>query len=191
MTSPPAPEASLIERARRGDQAAYAALVRSHQDGLYRFIRRYVGDADEAYDLAQETFVSAWESLSRFDISRPAGPWLRRIALNKCRDWSRRRAVRRFFFGAVSLDASPDAAAAALPDAASDDAVLRRLDREIAALPPGLKEPLLLTTFEGLSHQDAGAALGLTAKAIENRVGRARKRLAERLGADASDGGDS
>jgi RNA polymerase sigma factor CnrH len=189
--TPPTAEASLIERARRGDQAAFAAFVRSHQEGLYRFIRRYVGDADEAYDLTQEAFIAAWESLSGFDISKPAGPWLRRIALNKCRDWSRRRAVRRFFFGASSLDRSPGASNVASPPSGptSDETMLRRLDQQVAALPSSLKGPLLLTAFEGLSHQEAGGVLGLTAKAIENRVARARKLLVERLGAsDEPDG---
>ena len=57
------------------------------------------------------------------------------------------------------------------------------LDRAIAALPPKLKEPLILTAFEDLSHQAAGEALGVSAKTVETRVYRARKRLAELLGA--------
>jgi RNA polymerase sigma factor CnrH len=181
---PPAPEASLIQRARRGDQAAFSDLVRRHQHPLYRFIRRYVGEADEAYDLLQETFVAAWESLARFDEAKPVGPWLRRIALNKCRDWSRRRTVRRLFFWAASLEETDVDAAA--PDTESGDAdaiMLARLDKEVADLPPSLKEPLLLTAFEGLSHQEAAAALNLTPKAVENRVRRARDLLAGKLAA--------
>lgn len=180
---PPASDAALIQRARQGDQGAFADFVRAHQDGLYRFIRRYVGEADEARDLLQDSFVAAWEALGGFDTRKAAGPWLRRIALNKCRDWSRRRAVRRFFFGAASLD-GPAAIAVAAPDAdadADDARLLARLDRALAELPPSLKEPLLLTAFEGLSHQEAAAALNLTPKAVENRVRRARNALAEQL----------
>lgn len=182
-------DATLAARAIKGDRRAFNRIVQRHQEPLYRFIRRYVGDADEAYDLLQETFVSAWQALGRYDPSRPAPTWLRRIALNKCRDWSRRRAVRRFFYGATSLDNSPAVAdgAASAPLDDSNEAALAKLDRAIATLPSQLKEPLLLTAFEGLSQIAAGEALGISAKAIETRVYRARKLLAEALKADGVD----
>lgn len=182
-------DATLAARAIKGDRHAFNRIVQRHQEPLYRFIRRYVGDADEAYDLLQETFVSAWQALGRYDPSRPAATWLRRIALNKCRDWSRRRTVRRFFYGATSLDGSPAAAnaAASAPVDDSNEAALTKLDRAIATLPNQLKEPLLLTAFEGLSQIAAGDALGISAKAVETRVYRARKLLAEALKADGVD----
>lgn len=179
-------DAQLAARAVKGDRTAFNLIVRRHQEPLYRFIRRYVGDADEAYDLLQETFVSAWQALGRYDQARPAATWLRRIALNKCRDWGRRRAVRRFFYTATSLDGSPavaDAAASVIV-AEGDETTLTNLDRAIAALPTQLKEPLLLTAFEGLSQAAAGQALGISAKAVETRIYRARKLLAQVLRRD-------
>ena len=89
------PDASLAVAARQGDEAAFAALMRRHKGWLYQFIRRYVADRDDAYDVLQESFVSAWGALARFDPERPFEAWLRRIALNKCRDRARRNAVRR------------------------------------------------------------------------------------------------
>ncbi len=182
-------DAALAARAVKGDRPAFNRIVQRYQEPLYRFIRRYVGDADEAYDLLQETFVSAWQALGRYDPGRPAATWLRRIALNKCRDWGRRRAVRRFFYGATSLEGSPAAAdaAAAVPIDDSNETALTNLDRAIATLPSQLKEPLLLTAFEGLSQIAAGEALGISAKAVETRVYRARKLLAEALRADGVD----
>lgn len=183
-------DADLAARAVKGDRPAFNRIVQRYQEPLYRFIRRYVGDADEAYDLLQETFVSAWQALGRYDPTRPAATWLRRIALNKCRDWGRRRAVRRFFYGATSLDGSPAAADAAASVVTVDDSneiALTNLDRAIATLPSQLKEPLLLTAFEGLSQIAAGEALGISAKAVETRVYRARKLLAEALKADGVD----
>ena len=171
-------DAALTQRARGGDRTAFNAFVLRHQEPLYRFIRRYVGDGEEAYDLLQETFVSAWQAIGRYDAARPAATWLRRIALNKCRDWGRRRKVRRFFYGAVDIDAANPAALAVEP--ASDEGEnLARLDQAIASLPTQLKEPLILTALEGLSHQEAAIVLGVTAKAIETRVYRARRLLAE------------
>jgi RNA polymerase sigma factor CnrH len=179
-------DAALAGRAAKGDRTAFNRIVQRYQEPLYRFIRRYVGDADEAYDLLQETFVSAWQAVGRYDPARPAATWLRRIALNKCRDWGRRRTVRRFFYGAASLDAAePPPAAPPVDD--GNEAVLTRLDRAIAALPTQLKEPLLLTAFEGVSQEAAGRALGISTKAVETRVYRARKRLAEILAVEDLD----
>jgi RNA polymerase sigma factor (sigma-70 family) len=179
-------DAVLAARAIKGDRSAFNQIVRRHQEPLYRFIRRYVGDADEAYDLLQETFVSAWQALGRYDPARPAATWLRRIALNKCRDWGRRRVVRKFFYAAKALDettAAPNVNASANSED-NNEIALTRLDRAIAALPAQLKEPLLLTAFEGLSQAAAGETLGISAKAVETRVYRARKLLAEALKAD-------
>src|SRR5262245_48027569 len=95
--APGAPDdAGLVRAAIAGDTSAFSSLIARYKEPLYRFIRRYVGDADEAYDLVQETFVSCWTALDTFDTARPLLTWLRRIALNKCRDWSRRRKVRWF-----------------------------------------------------------------------------------------------
>lgn len=188
-TYPDDSDAALAARAIKGDRYAFNRFVQRHQEPLYRFIRRYVGDADEAYDLLQETFVSAWQALGRYDPARPAPTWLRRIALNKCRDWGRRRVVRKFFYAAKTLDetiAAPDVNASANSEE-NNEVALTRLDRAIAALPVQLKEPLLLTAFEGLSQAAAGETLGISAKAVETRVYRARRLLADALKADGLD----
>jgi RNA polymerase sigma-70 factor (ECF subfamily) len=171
----------LTARAVKGDQAAFGILMNRHKGWLYRFVRRYVLDGEEAYDILQESFASAWTALSRYDPHRPFDVWLRRIALNKCRDRARKAAVRRVLFGVAGPpETRPDPVdPGPAPDvaAASHDA-LRRLEAAIAALPRGLKEPLVLTALEGLSHKEAGDLLGLNAKAIETRIYRARKQLA-------------
>lgn len=185
MTSPPTErdDGALAAAALAGEDRAFTELMRRHKDGVYRFVRRYVGNPDEAFDLVQETFVSAWIALAAYDPSRPMSAWLRRIALNKCRDWSRRRQVRRFFFGADPIDArraETIAAAQTAPDPAMESA-LGRLDAAITELPGTLKEPLLLTAIEGLSHKEAGRLLGLSPKAVEMRVWRARQALARKM----------
>ena len=176
------PDASLAVAARQGDQAAFAALMRRHKGWLYQFIRRYVADRDDAYDVLQESFVSAWGALSRFDPERPFEAWLRRIALNKCRDRARRDAVRRaalrlFGFGGGGISA--ESVVAPLADStATVDHALRRLETAIGKLSRQLKEPLVLTMLEGLSHKEAGALFGINAKAVETRVYRAKRQLA-------------
>jgi RNA polymerase sigma-70 factor (ECF subfamily) len=178
------PDAFLAVAARQGDQAAFAALMRRHKGWLYRFIRRYVADRDDAYDVLQESFVAAWGALARFDPERPFEAWLRRIALNKCRDRARRDAVRRAalrLFGFGASDMSVESVAPPADSAVTADHALRRLETAIAKLPRQLKEPLVLTMLESLSHKEAGALLGINAKAVETRVYRAKRQLASML----------
>ena len=174
-------DAALVAAVLAGDQRAFTQLMRRHKDGLYRFIRGYVGDASEAYDLLQETFVSARHSLARFDRRRPLSVWLKRIALNKCRDWSRRRAVRQFFYKAEDIDRPGLDIEAPTTSDAERESKLARLDEAIAALPSGLKEPLLLSLIDDMSHHQIGEALGLTAKAVEVRIYRAKAALKQAL----------
>ena len=178
-------EQSIEARAASGDREAFTALMTATKADLYRFVRRYVGDEAEAHDVLQEAYAAAWLALRRYDPSRPFDVWLRSIALNKCRDWSRRRAVRRVVRGVMGLDA-PEAAAVG-DDAPSaehridDRRKAEALQRALSDLPDALKAPLLLATLDGRSHAEIASILRITPKAVETRIARARKRLAEAL----------
>jgi RNA polymerase sigma-70 factor (ECF subfamily) len=178
-------DAELAVAARQGDQDAFAHIMRRHKGWLYQFIRRYVADKDDAYDVLQESFVSAWGALSRFDPARPFEAWLRRIALNKCRDRARRSAVRRAALSVLGWLGTQSEKAPTAENTTAADQALKRLEAAIGNLPRALKEPLVLTMFEGMSHKDAGETLGINAKAVETRVYRAKKQLATVL--DPSD----
>lgn len=187
MTGPPGgdDDGVLAQRAARGDDLAFSLLMRRHKGWLHAFARRHVGDADAALDVVQETFVSAWKALDRFDPARPFTTWLSAIALNKCRDRGRRLKVRRLILGERSLDVPghPDYAdPAAGPEAqAVRGEQVARLEAAIARLPDRLKEPLILTYLDALSQQAAADLLNVSVKTIETRVYRARRRLAEWL----------
>lgn len=163
-----------------GRQDAFAEIMRRHQAPLYRMIKGFVGNRDDALDLVQDSFVSAYKRLDTYDQSRPLRAWLARIAINKCRDWARRRAVRRYLFAASPLpdqdkvaDLSP-----LLDKAAADKQDLERLWQAISELPRNLKEPLILQAIDGLSQAEVALVLRISEKAVETRVYRARKRLA-------------
>jgi RNA polymerase sigma-70 factor (ECF subfamily) len=176
---------SLASRAKAGDRRAFEVLVRRHKDKLHGFIRRYMGSADDAYDVLQNTFVGAWLGLRRYDPARPFLPWLRTIALNKARDFGRRQTVRRLVMRAFTKENASEPTTATLDrqreEQAADEDRLSRLDRAIASLPARYKEPLLLTTVSGLSHKEAAALLRITPKAVEMRLFRARQKLAATL----------
>lgn len=189
MTDPLVPsDAELVGRALDGDDNAFTQIMRRHKADIFRLARRYTGDAEAGLDVVQESFVSAWKALGRYDGKRPFGTWLRTIALNKCRDRGRRHLLRRMVFGQADLEA-PEAQRQADPTPDGQAALLAReqreaLERALAQLPDGLKAPLILTYFDGLSQQQTGEVLGLTAKAVEIRVYRARRRLGELLALD-------
>ncbi len=175
MTSAEDSDEILAQRAvLAGDRAAFDVLISRHKQALFRFIRRYVGNNDDAYDLLQDAFLSAWTNLRRYDRRRPLLPWLRTIALNKCRDFSRRRTVRRLFLGRLAAEGFPDQSSTETDPV---DDRLNQLDRAIADLAPFYKEPLLLTTVSGLSHIEAAALLKTSPKAIEMRIYRAKRKI--------------
>lgn len=168
-----------------GRQAAYGEIMRRHQGPLLRLIRAHVGGDAEAVDVLQDCFIAAFANLDRLDRARPMRAWLARIAINKARDWHRRRAVRRFFAMAAPLTA-------AVADTVGDDApppdsvlhdraALARTLAAIASLPAGLKEPLILATLEDWPQAAIGDLLGISEKAVETRIRRARARLRELL----------
>lgn len=184
MTDGDAPsDAVLARRAVDGDAQAFAAIVARTKAPMYRFIRRYVRDDADAYDLLQQAYVSAWLSLSRYDTSRSLGTWLQTIALNKCRDHARKMKVRRLLSG-IGLVGEASNVADQRPSA--EDGLIRdererALATAIAELPRQLKEPLLLTVFGELSQAEAGRQLGISIKAVETRIARARRKLADVL----------
>lgn len=183
MTLADADDRALAARAQAGEQAAYAMLMERHRDAVWRLARGHVGDADEALDITQDAFVAAFAAIGRYDGSRPFRAWMARIAINKCRDWARRRAVRRFFTLAKPID---DAVHVADLTVSPEDALasaegVTRINAAIAALPSNLKEVLLLRTIEAMSQADTAILLGISEKAVETRLYRARAKLTEML----------
>lgn len=174
----------LARRAVKGDRRAFSALMTAHKEGLYRFVRRRTRDPEEAYDIVQEAFVSAWSAISRYDPNRPFVAWLRSIALNKCRDRARRASVRRGLLGFC-----PEGGAERVADqtpSPEDDLIARdqfaALSQAMARLPANLREALRLTAVDGMSQAAASAVLGCSVKSIEYRVHRAREIVAAEIG---------
>ena len=169
-----------------GRQAAFAEIMRRYRQPIFRLARGFVGDSDEALDLVQETFVAAHQAMPRYDTNRAMKAWLSTIAINKCRDWARKRAVRRFFSFAIPLEGQVEGVVddrPAVDDAAADRQELGRVTRAISALPLNLKEALVLRTIEGLSQAETAEVLGLSEKAVETRLYRARAHLLQKLNA--------
>lgn len=173
-------DAAAVAAALAGGQAGFAALMAAHREPVFRTVRGHLGNEADALEVTQDAFVAAFLALRRYDPARPFRGWVLRIALNKCRDWARRRKVRRVLAFALPLDAAAGIADAAPgPEAAlASDHSVARIHAAIAALPATLKEPLLLCALEGLAQDEAAAILGISRKAVETRLYRARHKLA-------------
>ena len=169
-----------------GRQAAFAEIVRRYRQPVFRLALACVGEPDEALDLVQETFVAAHQALPRYDAQRAMKAWLSTIAINKCRDWARKRTVRRFLYFALPIEGQAEAVLddqVPIDASAADRQELDRVTRAISTLPANLKEPLVLRTIEGLSQAETAEVLGISQKSVETRLYRARGRLLQKLNA--------
>ena len=172
----------LVELVAKGDRAAFGRLVSRHSGRLLTLAGRMLGSGSEAEDAVQDALASVWLARSRLDPTRIIAPFLTTIVLNKCRDRLRRRKAAGLAGIAPSIDdlSLPDEAPDPEAIAVSRDS-LRRLRDEIERLPIRLREALVLVTIDGRSQAEASDLLGVSEKAVETRVYRARNRLREKI----------
>jgi len=165
------PEAVLLARLRAGDDAAFEELVGQHQESLVRFALRLVGDPDEASDVAQETFIRAYERIGDFRGGSSLYTWLYRIAYNQAISLLRRRRVRRF----LRLDRTEDnGAEVELQLIDSHDAaanleqaeLLQHIDKAIENLPPRQRAIFVMRHVQGMSHTQIAKVVGRSEGAI-------------------------
>jgi len=169
----------LIARARHGDVRAFEEIVRLYQRRVYGVALRIVRVHDVADDVAQEAFVRAWRSLDRFELGRPFGPWVCRIAANLAVNHVRSPRAREEGLpeGRAEMPA-PDPG----PLAAVLDSEARRvLDEAVAALPAEQRAVFILRAVEEMSYADIAGALGISPGTVMSRLFRARERLARAL----------
>ena len=175
------PENALIAEAAKGSKAAFNRVMNEQAPRLQNIALRMMGNSSDAEDAVQEALAAAWFKLASFDLSRPISPWLTRITLNKCRDLLRKRRIRQFFefhsdneAGMMIADDAPDPSAELQARQA-----LYVMQKEITRLPATLREPFVLVTFGENSQAEAAHILGISEKAVETRIYRARHHLRE------------
>jgi RNA polymerase sigma factor (sigma-70 family) len=169
-------DAPLIEAARAGDHTAFARLVRMHQQGVRGFLRRACGNFAEADDLAQDTFLVAWERLSQFRGESSLRSWLCGIAWRKLLA-SRRSLNRARDRDAAYYDLSEN-------DGALDPATRVALAKALAALPLDQRACVAMCLAAGYSHTEAALALEMPLGTVKSHVLRGRERLLAALGGD-------
>jgi RNA polymerase sigma-70 factor (ECF subfamily) len=165
----------ILERARRGDEHAFALLVRHYDDGLRALSFRLLGDRTLMDDALQEAYVKAYRALPRFRGDSSPGTWLYRIAYNACLDELRRtRQV-------AALDGVREPADAR-PGPAESVSARRGLADALAALPPEDRAAVLLVDARGFDYREAARVLGVPEGTVASRLNRARAALRRALG---------
>lgn len=172
-------ESFLIARARRGDAGAFEEIVRLHQRRVYGAALRIVRAHDVADDIAQEAFVRAWRALDRFELGRPFGPWVCRIAANLAVNHVRSPRAREQGLpeGHVETRTHEPGPLGALLDAEGS----RVLEAALAELPKEQRAVLVLRAVEEMSYAEIAEALGTSPGTVMSRLFRARERLARLL----------
>ena len=169
-------ESFLIARARRGDAGAFEEIVRLHQRRVYGVALRIVRNHDVADDVAQETFLRAWRSLDRFELGRPFGPWICRIAANLAVNHVRSPRAREQGLpeGHAETRARAPGPLAQLLDGEASEV----LDAAMAQLPREQRAVLVMRAVEEMSYAEIAEALGISPGTVMSRLYRARERLA-------------
>ena len=177
----PSGEEELVRRARLGDEQAFSALVRGHQNDVFTLAYRLVGNRELAADVAQESFIRAWKAIGNFRGDAKFSTWMHRITTNTAWTW-RERAMRRATY---SIDDQFDAVdeTQQTPEMEGERTELRaRLSAHLEALPESLRAVVVLKDVYGWSHAEVSEALGITVSAAKVRLHRGRARLRRVLG---------
>lgn len=178
----PGEEARLVRAAQSGDQNAFAEIVRRFQRAVYRVAYALTRNASDADDLAQETFVRAYQAIGRFRAGEPLYPWLARIAVNQAYSLHRRRKRR----PETSIEPLVEAGRqwAGEDDPAENAAESERnemIQAAFAGLSPEHQAVLALRVVEGLSYDEIAETVGVPVGTVMSRLSRARAELKTRL----------
>jgi len=170
----------LALRAQRSDAEAFGELVRRYQTPVFNVCYRLMGERREAEDMAQEAFVRAFERIDQYDVERPFGPWMRRVATNHCLNHLQTQ-----LRAAYSLDderdepeASPDRDPPSLQEKAERAEAVREA---VLALPPHYRAVIELRHFQDLSYAEIAELLKIPLSDVKSHLFRARRLLEEKL----------
>lgn len=183
------PDETLLERLRNGRREMLGPLVRRYERELYGYLHRYLGDAELAADVFQNTFVAVFVKIQQYEPGRPARPWLYAIATNQAIDALRRqkrrheRTVDSGGDGAnepsrsiFDLLASRDADPAANAEGAELAGQVRGV---VDSLPDLLRQAIVLAYFQGLKYQEIADVLEIPLGTVKSRLNAAMTKLAE------------
>ena len=185
-------EDRLVARGRNGGEDALEKLVLENQKKVYNLALRMVGNEDDAFDMSQEAFIKAYNSILCFRGDCRFSVWLYRLTTNVCLDFLRAQG-RRSHSSLSYEDDSDDEKELEIPDErfspeteVEKKELREAVHRGLMQLPKDYRVILLLREIDGLSYEEIGQALDLEEGTVKSRIFRARKRLCAILAADGN-----
>jgi RNA polymerase sigma-70 factor (ECF subfamily) len=177
----------LVERVQAGEKAAFDVLVRKYQHRVLKLVSRFVNDASEAEDVAQEAFIKAYRALASFRGDSAFYTWLYRIAINTAKNAlvsNRRRPVD---FDLDLQDPEQYDRHARLKEGDTPEGVLLTeeirtvVERAMEQLPEDLRTAIVLRELEGLSYEEIAEAMDCPVGTVRSRIFRAREAIDRKL----------
>src|SRR5947209_2682204 len=179
-------ELDLVKRCQEGDSGAFDELVVRYRTRIFGMIYNMVHSEQDAWDLAQDSFVKAWKSIGRFSGKSSFYTWIYRIVMNVTIDWLRKKQIKgggAEFDDAIQLrDVDPAAKTAPkageMPSERMDRGELReKIDNAIAQLSPEHRAVILMKETEGMQYHEIAEALDCSIGTVMSRLFYARKKL--------------
>ncbi len=184
-------DAGFVARCRRGDTEAFAALVRRHQKKMLNIAFRMIGDYDEACDVVQEAFLSAYRAIGKFRGDARFSTWLCGIVLNHSRSHIKRKAARsRREAGSLDDPVESKNGSFVNEPCSQEESIVERLEKReldekvqdcIGFLDGEQREVLVLRDIQGFSYEEIGVLLKLPEGTVKSRLFRARNALKDGL----------
>jgi len=184
-------DAGFVARCQRGETEAFSVLVRRHQKKMLNIAYRMIGDYDEACDVVQEAFLSAYRAIGKFRGDARFSTWLCGIVLNHSRSHLTQKAARlRREAGSLDDPVKSEDGGFLNEPRSQEESVLDRLEKRereakvqecIGSLDGEQREVLVLRDIQGFSYEEIGAMLKLTEGTVRSRLFRARNALKDRL----------
>lgn len=184
-------ELELVRRVQAGDSSSFEPLVLDNQTKVYNLALRTVGNEDDAFDMSQEAFIKAYNSIGSFRGESRFSVWLYRLTMNVCLDFLRSEG-RRAHGSLTYVDEEDEKELEICDERFSPESVAEKnelrhsVNAGLLKLPANYRAILLLREIDGLSYEEIGAALSLEEGTVKSRIFRARKKLCEILSEDGN-----
>jgi RNA polymerase sigma-70 factor (ECF subfamily) len=167
-----------LAKALKGDPQAFSSLVETYQRPVYNLCYRMLGNAEDAEDAAQETFLRAYKSMKRYDNSRPFSTWLLSIAAHYCIDQMRKRRYQVVSVEDLPVPDLPDTSPG-LETSLGRREEQRRVHAVLATLEATDRAAVVMYYWYDFSYEEIAQALSLTVSAVKSRLHRARRGMAK------------
>ena len=182
----------LVSKVQSGDSASFEKLVLDNQTRVYNLALRMVGNEEDAFDMSQEAFIKAYNSIGSFRGDSRFSVWLYRLTTNVCLDFLRSESRKNHSSLTYLSDEDDDKELEIPDDRFSPETIAEKkelreaVNKGLLSLPKDYRAILLLREIDGLSYDEIASALSLEEGTVKSRIFRARKRLCAILSADGN-----